>query len=121
MKETYEHIQMKEINASNIAKIGYEDGVLKYELCDGSQYVYLNVDSFHYRNMLESHSIGGYIHRKLKDNFKYMKVRHARNSLQAKAERLVNQIELGDYTDELGHSLKMNVAFIELRGMVQNG
>ena len=33
---------------------------------------------------------------------------------------LINQIEISDYQDSGGHSLKINVAFIEAKGLIKN-
>ena len=90
---------MKEINSSNLRAIGHRDWVLRLDYADGAILVYLDVDAFHYRNMLGCGSVGAYINRRIKGNFRYMLIKHPDNSWQQKVLDLLGQIEMSDYTD----------------------
>ena len=112
---------MEEVTSSNLRAIGHRNGVLRLDYADGAILVYLDVDAFHYRNMLECDSIGAYINRRIKGNFSYMLIKHPDDSWQSKVLDLLGQIEMSDYTDEHGHNLKMNSCYIKLKEHMASG
>lgn len=54
------------VSSSNVASIGYAEGVIEVEFNDGSIYQYLGVNEDIYRNFINSSSKGRFVHYYLK-------------------------------------------------------
>ncbi len=70
-------VEMVEVEASNVSKIGYNDKekILGVEFNNETLYYYLDIPKEHYDEMLKCKSIGSYMHRNIKGNFRYIRVK----------------------------------------------
>jgi hypothetical protein len=71
------NVDMVPVESSNVAKIGYneKETILAFEMQDGNLYYYLDVPKLHYDNLLICASIGSYMHRNIKGNYRYIRIR----------------------------------------------
>lgn len=65
-----------EVSSSNIVSVGYnaEQKILEVEFKGGKIYQYLGVPSQIYEEMMNSDSKGTYLHRHVRDRYKFLKV-----------------------------------------------
>ena len=71
---TFEMISVK---SPNVAKLGYdeENSILAIEFLNNTRYLYLDIPKKHFDNLLKTPSIGSYLHRNIKGNFRYVRIR----------------------------------------------
>ena len=72
------------VESSNISSLGYHDEfqIMSIEMLDGHIYYYLDIPKIHFDNMIQNNkektdisSIGSYLHRNIKGNFRYIKIK----------------------------------------------
>lgn len=67
-------MQRNYVSSSNLASVGWENGVLEVEFHDGGVYQYSNVPEHVYKGLMNAHSKGGYFHDYIRDVYLYMEV-----------------------------------------------
>lgn len=65
---------MQEVESSNIAKIGYADGVLMLEFKRGGLYKYMGVPYQVYEDMLCAESVGKFFHSDINNKYSFERV-----------------------------------------------
>jgi hypothetical protein len=63
------------VRSSNLASIGYDDGILEIEFNAGGIYQYHNVPNYVYENLMEARSHGKYFASNVKNSYRYSKLR----------------------------------------------
>ena len=114
-------IELQKVKSSNVAAIGYDTdmSVLLIEYMDGAQTAYVEVDRFHFKNILNSCSIGAYLRTRICGNYKYFRIKYARSDWRRVVSEFINQIEMPGaiYMDAQGHDLRKNVQYIALKAL----
>jgi len=67
-------MQLREVNSSNISKIGYENDTLLVEYKSGTQYRYKNVPTTLYEEFLKAESKGRFMNSNVKGKYEYERV-----------------------------------------------
>ena len=67
-------MQLREVNSSNISKIGYENDTLLVEYKSGTQYRYKNVSTTLYEEFLKAESKGRFMNSNVKGKYEYERV-----------------------------------------------
>lgn len=67
-------MELKEVNSSNISKIGYEDDTLYVEYKSGTQYKYKGFPKNLYESFLEAESKGRFMNAEVKGKYEYERV-----------------------------------------------
>lgn len=67
-------IALTPVKSSNIAKLGWNDGVLHVEFSNGGLFSYAGVSNQLYNELLGAKSIGGYFGKHIKPKFKGTKL-----------------------------------------------
>lgn len=62
---------MQMVDSSNVEAVGYDDATreLHVRFTTGRTYVYLDVDEFHFQELLAADSKGSYLNREIKPRF----------------------------------------------------
>lgn len=63
------------VSSSNLASVGYEDGILEVAFKSGSVYQYIGVPEFVYDALMSAPSHGKYFAAHIRNNYHYRKVR----------------------------------------------
>ena len=67
-------MELKEVNSSNIRKIGYEDDTLYVEYKSGATYAYKKFPKNLYESFLEAESKGRFMNSEVKGKYEYERV-----------------------------------------------
>ena len=62
------------VSSSNIASVGYENGVLEIAFVDGGVYQYFDVPERVYLGLMSAYSKGRYFHDNIKDRYRFVQV-----------------------------------------------
>jgi hypothetical protein len=64
------------VTSSAISSVGYDDrsAVLEVEFCSGAVYDYLNVPKKVYRALLKAPSKGGFVSRRVRDRYPFVRL-----------------------------------------------
>ena len=64
------------VSSSNVATVGYDADrmTLEVEFSRGAVYQYYEVPDFVYREMVTAESVGGYLNRNIKNNYRFAKM-----------------------------------------------
>ena len=65
---------MHPVSSSNIASIGYENGILHVSFHSGSTYAYFNVPQFVYDELMAASSHGKYFHAHIRGRYEYARL-----------------------------------------------
>lgn len=65
---------MKPVSSSNVACIGFENGVLRVQFHNGYVYEYYNVPESVYKDFLHAPSKGQFVHYRLKNFYNYRRI-----------------------------------------------
>ncbi len=65
---------MQPVSSSNIAAIGYENGILHIRFHSGGLYEYSDVPESVYRGLMSASSHGQYFHAHIKSNYAYRRI-----------------------------------------------
>ena len=76
MKDNVIKVPMVDVQAANIEQIGHhaKEQILAVKFLNGTLYYYLDIPREHYEKMLVAPSIGSYMHRNIKGNFRYTRI-----------------------------------------------
>ena len=66
-------MELKEVNSSNIRKIGYENGDLYVEYKSGNTYIYKNIPQNLYESFMKAESKGKFMNAEVKGKYEYKK------------------------------------------------
>lgn len=66
--------EMQPVRSSNVAAVGYEDGVLYVEFLNGGTYAYDGVDESTYQALAAAPSPGSYLAKNIKGRFEGRRV-----------------------------------------------
>ena len=66
-------MEFKDVQSSNIKRVGYENEELVVEYLSGSRYRYKKVPKIIYESLLESDSKGKFMNSKIKGQYEYLK------------------------------------------------
>lgn len=67
-------MNMKPVISSNLARVGYENGILHIEFNSGSLYAYYNVPERIYEGLMSASSHGSYFHANIKGIYDYERI-----------------------------------------------
>lgn len=69
-------VELKEVNSSNISRVGYDEtnGDLQVEFKSGSKYVYHGVLKSVYESLLKAPSIGKFVNAEIKPHYFFEKL-----------------------------------------------
>lgn len=76
MRRAIDYNEIKKVNveSSNVKSIGYDEGVLAVEFKNGGKYLYLDVEGYHFKNLMENcQSVGKYLSDNIKNNYTCVK------------------------------------------------
>jgi len=62
------------VSSSNVAAIGYEDGITEVQFKNGAVYQYLNTTQQLFDDFCTASSKGRFVHQRLKDKFPYQRI-----------------------------------------------
>lgn len=64
------------VQSSNVVSVGYDSTTmtLEIEFVGGSVYQYFDVPELEYSNLIGAESVGGYLHRNIKNSYRYLKI-----------------------------------------------
>jgi hypothetical protein len=76
-EQTQDEFLMFPVDSSNIKEVGYnyEREVLRIEFLNGGVYDYFNVPSIEFNGLRSADSKGKYLHKNIKGNYRFKKVR----------------------------------------------
>lgn len=60
-------MQRKKVVSSDLASVGYENGILEIEFKSGGIYRYMNVPEYVYNGLMNADSKGKYFHANIRD------------------------------------------------------
>ena len=67
-------MERQEVDSSNVASVGYEDGILEVEFKGVSVYRYFDVPPELYEELKEADSVGSFIHRRIVRVFEHVRI-----------------------------------------------
>lgn len=67
-------INRTHVFSSNVSSIGWDNYILEVEFTDGSIYQYFNVPVNHYNNLLNTSSVGSYLHSYIRNEYTYKQI-----------------------------------------------
>ena len=68
-------VDMKTVESSNVAKVGYKDSVLYIEFNSGALYTYSAVPEKVYNDLMEAESIGKFLNQQIKGTYNYERIK----------------------------------------------
>lgn len=69
-------VYMIQVSSSNVESIGYDEAnqILYVSFLNGSTYIYKGVSQYEFDGLLNSPSVGSYLHRNIKNIYPYERI-----------------------------------------------
>ena len=68
------NIEMKPVESSNIAEVGYDEGTLYVRFTNNTLYTYFEVSEDLFHNLVTADSVGKYFNQHVKNEFSFERV-----------------------------------------------